>query len=726
MKRILVFLALVLWAGGAEGATIYAKPSTDNTSLIKYSSDATSCTSAGTWTDNTDLEAALTAAGASGTLNICAGTYTGTMIDATDGLDFTAANQTVQGATGNADNVIFDGTGLADHLIYSTKNGSSVKHITFQAESSGKYGVAMNATGGVTEVAYNKFLAPQSGGFHLAMWNGTTNAHHNQFLGGGSIAGINTQAVYVANFCYNIIRATASAAPTRWLSEYAGTANVYNNIFSGHSASPLYTAVGGNLSVWNIKNNLFMAGNSFSSSAYLLMHAGVTGVVSNNYFGIIPRYPGNPVSGTALTVGTNRYVGKTITRGMKRGYVAFSIDDYASDTWAYLYGTSGSDGVVSEFVNRGMKLTWYIDIANGAAQDNYATNIAWAKNHNVEIGIHGRSSTDLSLSDGTKIWDTSGNVTIDRASDSITTAGGTVAGFKAKTLTAILAELRAAPHSLTVTPTAIYNTYAVGGVSGSARGEVLKDSGPGTTVLIKVTDHTEGLLKSEIVDAIDQIEAIDGVGAGTIKSISYPFGTSSAAALAAVLAAKSGQLTSGRGTNIGESSSPFINGLTRANIASAPYTLVKTDTPAGDGTEDIKAYIDGLCAWAAEMGGLVVINTHNDTNYTKAQIATMLDQAAKWQGIVETKMSVGEAMADILTYATDTDGTLSYTWTDAPDYRLRPGSVAINAGANVGLVSDFSGRKVPKGSAPEIGAYEFYGSNRPFGQFTTFPSFPNR
>jgi hypothetical protein len=43
----------------------------------------------------------------------------------------------------------------------------------------------------------------------------------------------------------------------------------------------------------------------------------------------------------------------------------------------------------------------------------------------------------------------------------------------------------------------------------------------------------------------------------------------------------------------------------------------------------------------------------------------------------------------------------------ASDFRLRAGSPAINAGVSVGLVSDYSGGTVPKGSAPDIGAYEF-------------------
>jgi len=41
------------------------------------------------------------------------------------------------------------------------------------------------------------------------------------------------------------------------------------------------------------------------------------------------------------------------------------------------------------------------------------------------------------------------------------------------------------------------------------------------------------------------------------------------------------------------------------------------------------------------------------------------------------------------------------------DYRLRAGSPAIDAGADVGLAEDAAGAKVPQGRAPDIGAFEY-------------------
>ncbi len=45
------------------------------------------------------------------------------------------------------------------------------------------------------------------------------------------------------------------------------------------------------------------------------------------------------------------------------------------------------------------------------------------------------------------------------------------------------------------------------------------------------------------------------------------------------------------------------------------------------------------------------------------------------------------------------------------DFHLQLGSPAINAGVDVGLTSDYEGKHVPRGSAPDIGAYEYQSIN---------------
>ena len=47
------------------------------------------------------------------------------------------------------------------------------------------------------------------------------------------------------------------------------------------------------------------------------------------------------------------------------------------------------------------------------------------------------------------------------------------------------------------------------------------------------------------------------------------------------------------------------------------------------------------------------------------------------------------------------------------NFHLQAASPAINAGADVGLTTDFAGVPVPQGSAPDIGAYEYKSGTTP-------------
>ena len=46
------------------------------------------------------------------------------------------------------------------------------------------------------------------------------------------------------------------------------------------------------------------------------------------------------------------------------------------------------------------------------------------------------------------------------------------------------------------------------------------------------------------------------------------------------------------------------------------------------------------------------------------------------------------------------------------DFRLKTGSRAIDAGRDVGLKADFNGTPIPQGTAPDIGAYEYFADEK--------------
>jgi hypothetical protein len=80
----------------------------------------------------------------------------------------------------------------------------------------------------------------------------------------------------------------------------------------------------------------------------------------------------------------------------------------------------------------------------------------------------------------------------------------------------------------------------------------------------------------------------------------------------------------------------------------------------------------------------IVTQDHNDVFSAKSKA---------WKGI---DPGAGSFSADPL-----------FTNPGALDFTLRPGSSCIDAGVDSGSASDFSGTPVPRGKAPDIGAYEF-------------------
>jgi hypothetical protein len=100
---------------------------------------------------------------------------------------------------------------------------------------------------------------------------------------------------------------------------------------------------------------------------------------------------------------------------------------------------------------------------------------------------------------------------------------------------------------------------------------------------------------------------------------------------------------------------------------------------------------------ATQIGGIHIIYGHS------LAAETTSDQ---WDAILAATYASGVqvmTLPDAISYALSFGGTV----TDASNYHLLPGSPAIDAGADVGLTSDYGSKHVPQGSAPDIGAYEY-------------------
>jgi hypothetical protein len=89
-------------------------------------------------------------------------------------------------------------------------------------------------------------------------------------------------------------------------------------------------------------------------------------------------------------------------------------------------------------------------------------------------------------------------------------------------------------------------------------------------------------------------------------------------------------------------------------------------------------------------------NCYYDTSYTNK---------FNWNGTTYSTIALWRtgSSQDANSIAADPKFTSLVT----PDFHLLPASPCINAGVNVGLTLDYEGNTVPKGRAPDIGAYEY-------------------
>lgn len=87
--------------------------------------------------------------------------------------------------------------------------------------------------------------------------------------------------------------------------------------------------------------------------------------------------------------------------------------------------------------------------------------------------------------------------------------------------------------------------------------------------------------------------------------------------------------------------------------------------------------------------------------------------------------SFAEAAAYVASTSSCDDGACTRTMAQTYSGALSSSSPAINAGTDVSLTTDYAGNLVPRGSAPDIGAYEYQGGLNRIPNFLNFPSFPN-
>ncbi len=377
----------------------------------------------------------------------------------------------------------------------------------------------------------------------------------------------------------------------------------------------------------------------------------------------------------------------------RRGCIIPRIDDVGG--LAYVQAVAP---VLAEY---GFKGTWYLNQFSWNSADSPALRTL-VEDGIFEIASHGYTHTKMTIT-GTIFTVTKGaeTITTDRSANTITlSGGGTVSGFRAKTLGEIKTELEGFGASVATT------NYGIGGVRAESLGEVF-DDGAANNILEVLHDATgaTGLEKSEIADVKglltsevnDAGDVTDGQTGATYacNTFGFPYNDSSADNRAACRAV--GYLGSQSGASY--STLTTVVDLNLFHIGGIGGLDTTSETT-------IRAQARAVAFSAAQTGFAYFFLSHDTGQLSIEQWGWICEEWALFGGSIRvTSMQLFAKEVIDGVWADDGDGTYSRTY-GYSDLHLRGNSPCINAGADVGLTSDVDGRAVPQGWAPDIGVYE--------------------
>ncbi len=372
----------------------------------------------------------------------------------------------------------------------------------------------------------------------------------------------------------------------------------------------------------------------------------------------------------------------------RKGYILPRIDDPGNFAYAKslgdlfsIYGYSGS---------------YFTTIAQWISSNNAALREI-VSDGNIEVGCHSYSHSDVSVTG--KIFDvTKGaeTITISRTTETIVlSGGGTVSGFKTKTLAAIKAELEGL--GATVTGSAIYGTSAASGkIQSLSLGEVIAD-GSAVNQIDLLIDNTAatGFYKTELVDSKSYLadtiingdgDVIDGqTGVKYVcRSFGAPYQNSSVDARLAAIA--SGYICASSESVLRAEYFNYVGNIDMYAITNIGISLVVGTT------EETTRHNARVVAFLAAHTGLVIgIISHTASDASLEQWGWILEEWAAFENninVLSYQLFRDEIFAAESGWTDDEDGTVSRIYTNGGgNYELEATSELIGAasdGGNIG------------------------------------------
>jgi len=486
----------------------------------------------------------------------------------------------------------------------------------------------------------------------------------------------------------------------------SSTGNVacYNNVVLDTEKFGLSHSGSGTMAAMN---NVIQGGSTGTDGACLRQGVGAgtfsakRNVLISGTINSIGWISGDVTEGTGddANIKTNR--NPRFVRYSRGGAILPRIDDTPNLEYAQAVAA-----ILKRFGFRG---TWSVNQYNWSSGDTPALR-ELVRDGTMEIVSHGYTHTRMTTT-GTVFTVTKGEETIttDRTADTITlSGGGTVSGFRAKTLGAIKTELE--ELGATVTPDG--DNYGVGGIRAESLGEVF-DDGTAVNTLEILHDSTAatGLEKVEIADAkallTAEVNAAGDVTDGqtgetyVCHAFTFPYTDSDEGLRSAVRAA--GYWGSFSCTDYAELTTLVDVDLYNVGGVGGPF--------AGEVDEaTTRARARAIAFTAAQTGLVYSVLSHNTDGISLEQWEWICEE---WQLFGDSiRVTSLQLLADEIVnselWNDDEDGSYSRTY-DQSDLHLKRGSPCIDAGADVGLSADLDGREVPLGAGVDIGAYECIG-----------------
>lgn len=317
----------------------------------------------------------------------------------------------------------------------------------------------------------------------------------------GSVYGTGSPVYYIGDSSGTLencisVAAAGSRYVNTWTMTSSGTVNIINcNILDSSTYGININGTG----TYNIKNSIIAGCYEQVTNYPLNIQAGTVNMSNTVIIANPWDADGKWVTGTYVDGGGNVFTNPNpmFKTYAKKGYIIPRIDDTGNILHA--------KGVADLLAAKSMSGMLALSSSVSTTADEKTALRAMIADGSMEAACHTRTHTNMTMTG--KIFDVikgAETITIDRDADTIVlSGGGTVTGFKAKTLAAIKSELEGL--GATVTAAAIYDNGLKPIVLGEA---IAAGSGVNQVDLLIDTTGATGYYKTEIVDAASEIESI--------------------------------------------------------------------------------------------------------------------------------------------------------------------------------------------------------------------------